>query len=141
MTRHRLARLSVTEAEIDRVVARFYSLVRQHPVLGPIFRQSLTDSDALWRAHEAQIGRFWRNALLRQREYDGNPMMIHAGVMATKPEHFGIWLGLFDKVLTTELDPKTAAGWSALAHRIGDGLRLGLGPARARFEGVPDLTR
>jgi hemoglobin len=39
---------------------------------------------------------------------------------------FEIWLGLFDSVLRRELPAETAAAWSALAHRIGAGLRYGL---------------
>ena len=55
-----------------------------------------------------------------------------------RPGMFEIWLGLFDSVLRRELPAETAAAWSALAHRIGAGLRYGLvekvGPS-----GIPSL--
>ncbi|MEX0286848.1 MAG: group III truncated hemoglobin [Paracoccaceae bacterium] len=136
-----LARVPVSEEQIDQVVAAFYARVRVHPVLGPIFNDSISTDADLWRVHEAKIGRFWRNALLRQPVYDGNPMMVHAGTMAVKAHHFAIWLELFDQVLAEELPEQTARAWSKLAHRIGRGLSLGLDTARARHRpgAVPDL--
>ena len=135
-----LARIPVTGTQIDRVVTLFYARVRDHPVLGPIFMESLSCDAEIWRTHEAKIGRFWRNALLREAGYDGNPMMIHAGISAVKSEHFAIWLGLFDQVLEEAVSQDVTHAWSALAHRIGRGLSLGLETARARKNAVPDLS-
>jgi hemoglobin len=129
-----LARFAITPAEIDRVVAEFYAVVRQHPGLGPVFAAHVTD----WPAHEEKIARFWRNAILLERSYDGNPMQAHRDAGNVRPGMFEIWLGLFDSVLRRELPAETAAAWSALAHRIGAGLRYGLvekvGPS-----GIPSL--
>jgi hemoglobin len=129
-----LARFAITPAEIDRVVAEFYAVVRQHPGLGPVFAAHVTD----WPAHEEKISRFWRNAILLERSYDGNPMQAHRDAGNVRPGMFEIWLGLFDSVLRRELPAETAAAWSALAHRIGAGLRYGLvekvGPS-----GIPSL--
>ena len=66
-------RFFVTPEQIDAQVAAFYAAVRVHPVLGPVFAGHVTD----WPAHEAKIGRFWRNAILHERSYDGNPFAIH----------------------------------------------------------------
>ncbi|WP_420858258.1 group III truncated hemoglobin [Marivivens marinus] len=115
-------RFDVTADQIDRVVATFYDCVRRHPGLGPVFAAHVTD----WPAHEAKIARFWRNAILFERSYDGNPMQVHRAAGNVRPPMFDIWLGLFDSVLRLELPEDTAAAWSALAHRIGRGLRLGL---------------
>lgn len=129
-----LARFAITAAEIDRVVAEFYAVVRSHPGLGPVFAAHVTD----WPAHEEKIARFWRNAILLERSYDGNPMQAHRDAGNVRPGMFEIWLGLFDSVLRRELPAETAAAWSALAHRIGAGLRYGLvekvGPS-----GIPSL--
>lgn len=129
-----LARFAITPAEIDRVVAEFYAVVRNHPGLGPVFAAHVTD----WPAHEEKIARFWRNAILLERSYDGNPMQAHRDAGNVRPGMFEIWLGLFDSVLRRELPAETAAAWSALAHRIGAGLRYGLvekvGPS-----GIPSL--
>ena len=115
-------RIPVTEAQIDRVVSRFYARVRAHPALGPIFAAHVDD----WPTHEEKIGRFWRNALLLQRSYDGNPMRVHKEAGNVRSEHFPAWLSIFDSVLHEELPPPLAKSWSALTHRIGRGLSFGL---------------
>ena len=136
----RLPRIKVSEAQIDAVVAAFYAKVRGDAVLGPIFFESLTRDGAIWRAHEDKIARFWRNALLRQPVYAGNPMLVHSGISAVKPAHFAIWLQLFDDVLAELLPGAIASSWSRLAHRIGRGLSMGLKQSRARAGSVPDLN-
>jgi len=115
-------RIPVTEAQIDRVVARFYERVRGHPALGPIFAAHVSD----WPTHEEKIGRFWRNALLLQRCYDGNPMQVHNAAGNVRAAHFPVWLSLFDATLEQELPEPLARAWSALAHRVGRGLSYGL---------------
>lgn len=116
-------RFAITEDQIAAVVAEFYACVRQHPGLGPVFAAHVTD----WPAHEAKITRFWRNAILHDRVYDGNPLEKHRNAGNVRVPMFDVWLGLFDSVLKRELPPETAAAWSALAHRIGRGLRFGMG--------------
>ncbi len=115
-------RFEITEDQIDWVVFRFYARMRAHPVLGPIFNGHVHD----WARHEAKIAGFWRNAIMFERSYDGNPMMAHKAAGDVRPEHFALWLAVFDDVVHTELQPEAATAWSALAHRIGRGLRMGL---------------
>jgi hemoglobin len=127
---------AITPAEIDRVVAEFYACIRIHPGLGPVFAAHVTD----WPAHEAKIARFWRNAILFERGYDGNPLEVHARAGNVRPGMFDTWLGLFDAVLGRMLAPDTAAAWSALAHRIGRGLRYGVVEATMLPGGIPKLA-
>ncbi len=127
-------RIPVTEEQIDRVVSEFYARVRAHPALGPVFAAHVVD----WPAHEEKIGRFWRNALLYQRSYDGNPMQVHQAAGNVRAQHFPVWLSLFDGVLDQELPPHLADAWSALAHRIGRGLSYGL-PVDHGKPNVPNL--
>jgi len=115
-------RIPVTQAQIEQVVAQFYARVRADPALGPVFAAHITD----WPTHEQKIVRFWRNALLSQRCYDGNPMQVHAAAGNVRAQHFPVWLSLFDAVLAQELPQPLAAAWSAFAHRIGRGLTYGL---------------
>lgn len=112
----------LSAGQIDTVVAKFYAAVRQDRDLAGIFNNHIHD----WPEHEAKIARFWRNAILRERTYSGNPMQKHQDAGDVKAEHFPIWLGLFDEVLHTELEPHLAHEWSRLAHRIGQGLSYGL---------------
>ena len=135
MQTHPLARFQITPAEIDAVVAEFYAVVRTHPGLGPVFAAHVTD----WPAHEAKIAAFWRNAILMERGYDGNPMAVHKAAGNVRPGMFDAWLGLFDSVLKRHLRAEQAASWSALAHRIGRGLRYGLVETGKSADGVPML--
>ncbi len=128
-------RLDVTPEEIDRVVADFYAAVRVHPGLGPVFAAHVTD----WPAHEAKIAGFWRNAILYDRSYDGNPLQVHREAGNVRPGMFDTWLALFDSVLARNLPPGPAAAWSALAHRIGRSLRYGLTEEAEGPGGVPKL--
>lgn len=130
-----LARIALTPAEITGVVTEFYAVVRTHPGLGPVFAAHVSD----WPAHEAKIAGFWRNAILGERSYDGNPMAVHKAAGNVHPGMFDIWLGLFDSVLNRELAPDKAAAWSALAHRIGRGLRFGLIERPKSDSGAPLL--
>jgi hemoglobin len=124
-------RFQVTDTEIAAVVAAFYAAVRQHPILGPVFAAHVED----WPSHEAKITRFWRNAILHERSYDGNPLAVHRAAGDVKTAMFTDWLALFDQTLARELPEDTAAAWSALAHRIGRGLIFGLG----NQDGPPSL--
>lgn len=125
-------RIPVTPDQIDRVVAVFYAAIRRHEVLGPVFAAHVTD----WPAHEAKIARFWRNAILHERSYDGNPMAVHRAAGDVRADHFGPWLMLFDETLRRTVPPEAARAWSALAHRIGAGLSMGL---EREAGGVPRL--
>lgn len=128
-------RFPVTAEQINRVVADFYAEIRRHPTLGPVFAAHVKD----WPAHEAKIAGFWRNAILLESGYDGNPMQVHRQAGNVRPGMFSPWLALFDMVLQRNLPPELAAAWSALAHRIGQGLRFGVTERKTHPGGVPDL--
>ena len=128
-------RFDVTPEQIDRVVATFYAAIRRHEVLGPVFARHVAD----WPAHEEKIAAFWCNAILYERGYDGNPMRVHMAAGDVRAAHFTPWLALFDETLRRTLPEPTAAAWSALAHRIGAGLRMGVEDLRERRMGVPSL--
>ena len=130
MTNAMPPRFAITPDQIDLVVAEFYAAIRQHPGLGPVFAVHVTD----WPEHEAKIARFWRNAILFERGYDGNPFAIHRAAGNVHAAMFEVWLGLFDGVLVRHLPDHLARAWSELAHRIGRGLRMGV-----ENNGVPEL--
>ena len=130
-----LARFNITPNDITRVVAIFYTRVRADAVLGPVFAAHVSD----WPEHEAKIAAFWRNAILRERSYNGNPMRVHVSRPDVKAEHFPIWLGLFHEVLRAELPTQTAQQWGALADRIGEGFRTGIVAMRQPKDQPPKL--
>lgn len=129
------AKFDVTRPEIERVVAAFYARIRVHPALGPVFAAHISD----WPPHEAKIARFWANAILHERSYDGNPLAVHRAAGNVRPGMFETWLGLFDQVLAQELRPDQAQAWSGLAHRIGRSLRAGVVEKAQGPGGVPIL--
>ena len=126
-----LSRFEITAEEIAIVVADFYVEIRKHPMLGAIFASHVTD----WPAHEEKIAAFWRNAILHEAGYSGNPMAVHKAAGNVRPGMFLPWLDLFDLVLQRNLRPDQAEAWSALARRIGKGLSYGL----LDFGGMPNL--
>lgn len=126
-------RFDITRDDIARVVAAFYEQIRQHPGLGPVFAAHVTD----WPAHEEKITRFWANAILYERAYDGNPAQIHKQAQNVRPGMFEPWLALFDMTLKRELTPNQAAAWSALAHTIGRSLRASVVERMQGPGGVP----
>jgi len=128
-------RFPVTEQHIEQVMVKFYAAVRRNPTLGPIFSSHISD----WPKHEAKIACFWRNAILFERSYDGNPMLAHMQAGNVRAEHFDIWLRLFEETLVSTLPKETAAAWSALAHRIGRGLKIGVQDINKPADGVPSL--
>lgn len=128
-------RFDVTRDDITRVVTSFYALIRQHPGLGPVFAAHIRD----WPPHEAKIVNFWANAILHERSYDGNPLLVHREAGNVHPGMFETWLALFDSVLEAELRPDQAAAWSALTHKIGRSLRAGVVEKVKNSDGVPLL--
>ncbi|MGR3762020.1 group III truncated hemoglobin [Roseobacteraceae bacterium NS-SX3] len=132
-----LRRFDITGAEIDRVVRVFYTRIRAHPVLGPVFALYVKDGE--WPAHEEKIARFWRNAILREKSYNGNPMRVHVSRPEIEAEHFPQWLALFHEVLAAELPEAAARSWGALADRIGEGFRTGIVAMRQPKDAPPRL--
>ncbi|MFV0303143.1 MAG: group III truncated hemoglobin [Paracoccus sp. (in: a-proteobacteria)] len=130
-----LSRFDITADQIDRVVRVFYAAIRRHEVLGPVFGRHVTD----WPGHEAKIARFWKKAILYQPGYDGNPMQVHMAAGDVRAAHFTPWLALFDETLRRTLPPEPAAQWSALAHRIGRGLRMGVEDLGQPASRIPSL--
>ncbi|MGR3460402.1 MAG: group III truncated hemoglobin [Roseovarius sp.] len=128
-------RFDVTRPEIERVVTAFYTAVRAHPGLGPVFAAHVTD----WPAHEARVADFWANTILHERGYDGSPIAAHVKAGNVQPGMFSTWLALFDSVLARELRPEQAAAWSALAHRIGRSMRAAVVDRETHPGGVPKL--
>ncbi|MEX0327175.1 MAG: group III truncated hemoglobin [Ruegeria sp.] len=128
-------RFPATPEQIKAQVSAFYARVRTDDVLGPVFANHVDD----WPAHEKKIAAFWRNAILFERSYDGNPQRVHIERMDVKPEFFAHWLDLFDEVATDTLPPETAIPWVALARRIGAGMKAGVQSARQPKDAPPVL--
>ena len=133
-------RFDITPEQISNQMRAFYMEIRRHPVLGPIFTDRLGNDPDIWRAHEAKIASFWRNAILHERGYDGRPQQVHMATTSVLPEHFPIWLDLFEGVANRILPETAAMPWVALARRIGDAMQGGVAMAR-QPAGSPPILR
>ncbi|SMH47965.1 group III truncated hemoglobin [Maritimibacter sp. HL-12] len=136
-----IQKFEITADEIDALVALFYERIRAHPMLGPIFARAIAPEDGPeWRAHEARIAAFWRNAIGIDRSYDGNPMQVHRANRDIHPGMFSPWLDLFHATASEVLSPEKAAGIGALAEKIGQSLRYGV-TMRDDVRGAPPVLR
>ncbi|MEZ5768797.1 MAG: group III truncated hemoglobin [Paracoccaceae bacterium] len=132
-----LQKFEIAPEDIDRLVAVFYERIRAHPMLGPVFARAIAAEDGPeWRAHEARIAAFWRNAIGIDKSYDGSPMQVHVANPEVMPGMFSAWLELFEATARELLTPTQADSIMALANRIGDSLRYGV-TQRGQVRGAP----
>ena len=117
------AAIGVDEAFISKLVDEFYSRVRQHSQLGPVFNGAVDD----WQEHLAKLKQFWESVALNAGVYSGNPMRAHLKTKTIEPAHFGEWLYLFERTLR-DIAPSEAAVeyFMVRASRIGESLKAGL---------------
>lgn len=121
------------ENSIDRPMIRafvedFYARIRAHTVLGPIFEERL---EGHWDAHFEILTDFWLTVIAGVPAYKGNPFgthmqVVHEGVNRMKPEHFELWLTVFEGSTAEMLPPAVAAVAQEKAKRIADSLKQGL---------------
>lgn len=83
--------------DVYLLVTTFYTRIRAHESLGPIFNGMISD----WPKHLDLLTDFWESQLfLRKRNYTGNPVTAHIKVdtwtgHTLTPELFGQWLNLW----------------------------------------------
>ncbi|MGK7867507.1 group III truncated hemoglobin [Falsiroseomonas sp. E2-1-a20] len=121
----------ITEADIARLVDRFYGRVRSDPALGPVFHAKIGADAAAWSAHLEKLRRFWSAVMLRSGAYHGDPFTAHLRLPGLTSDLFEQWLALFDATCRESFPPETAQAFSERAHRIARSLRMGL------FERLP----
>ena len=112
---------------ILRLITPFYTKVRQHPVLGPIFNERISD----WPSHLAKIAGFWAGMTGGPSRYPGG-MGRHFS-LGIGDEHFAAWLGLWDENAKALLPEAEAEGMSRIAHNIGDDLQRMIARYRPQF--------
>lgn len=116
-----LSEQPVGEAEMERLVRRFYDLCHDDPVLGPFFERTVAD----FETHVGVVIDFWSSALLKTGRYRGNQFMAHAK-HPIEPEHFDIWLELFEKAANEVLPPAMAAEAMLKARHMGRSIKVGM---------------
>lgn len=113
---------------VDRPLIRafvedFYTDVRQHEVIGPVFNDAIGDH---WPEHFETLTDFWVTVLYGVYAYKGNPFLAHRKLSNLEDFHFDIWLTHFkasaEKCLPVALSEKACEK----AERIAASLRQGL---------------
>ena len=122
--------IGIDHAYISTLVDTFYSRIRSHTTLGPIFNDAITD----WEPHLATMKRFWASVALNSGEYSGKPVPAHRKhIAAISRLDFADWLALFQQTLRETAPTDDAVEYFVLrAERIANSLQL------AMF-GVPGL--
>jgi hemoglobin len=115
---------TIDDASIEALVRAFYTRVRAHVDLGPVFETALTEED--WPEHIATLCRFWSSVMLASGRYSGNPVRVHYAVAGMRAELFPRWLALFEATARDLFTPELAARFVEKAHRIADSLQTAL---------------
>lgn len=113
--------VDVTPAQIAALVEAFYSAIRLHPRLGPLFEERLS---GIWDAHLERMNRFWRSVLLHSGEYSGQPVVKHNALPDLQEDDFRLWLTLFEATAGARFSADDAASITLIARRIARSLWL-----------------
>lgn len=111
----------IREQAIEPLLSRFYGLVREDEVLGPVFNAAVGD----WPAHIRRLSDFWSSVMLTSGRYKGNPVAVHLKhAAALTPAMFGRWLSLWREATAEMLPAAAAEVMQAKAKRIAESLQL-----------------
>jgi hemoglobin len=128
------ASFGIDDIYVGRLVDEFYSRVRAHQLLGPIFDEAIGDN---WGPHLARVKSFWASVTLYTGSYSGKPVLAHQKLTRVEPWHFNIWLALFRQTLEDTAPSREAVDYfMERAARIAESLKL----AVFGFLGLP-VTR
>jgi hemoglobin len=105
------------EAGLSRLVKWFYAKVRYEPEVAGIFKAHVHN----WPDHIRLIVDFWSLMTGGPSTYGGG-MGKHI-FLHLKPEHYAVWLAVWDRNCLDLLPYKEAMEMIQLAHNIGDDLR------------------
>jgi hemoglobin len=104
------------------LLRHFYSDVRQHAVLGPIFNRQIDN----WPEHLEKIGTFWARLTGGPSDYSGQMPAKHMS-LGIDGSHFAAWLQLWTFNCANHLKETEAKEMIGLAHEIGRRLKYILG--------------
>tara|TARA_R100000935_G_scaffold20843_1_gene39155 strand:- start:807 stop:1235 length:429 start_codon:yes stop_codon:yes gene_type:complete len=118
------ARLGIDEAFISDLVDAFYTRVRAHPLLGPVFEGEIGDH---WGPHLATMKDFWSSVAMNTGRYSGKPFPAHMKLTGITPAHFNIWLALFRLTLEDlTSNAETVDYFMERSNRIARSFQLGM---------------
>lgn len=115
--------IGIDQAFLSDLVEQFYTRIRAHDRLGPVFADRITD----WAPHLARMKQFWASVALNSGDYSGRPVPIHQQLTNVKRSDFALWLGLFQATLD-DIAPTPAANAYMMerASRIARNLEMAM---------------
>ncbi len=113
----------IGEAQLEALIPRFYTRVRDDALIGPVFDGAIAD----WHDHLEKLVAFWSSVMLTSGRYKGNPVAAHMKHMgAITPPMFDRWLALWAEVSKESLPAPAAAALQLKAARIAESRKLAL---------------
>jgi len=109
------------EADVERLVRRFYQAVIPDPLLGPIFHRMQVD----WSVHIPKLVDFWCLRLFERPGYEGNAVGAHQPVLDRCPfdgRELARWLELWEETVDELFTGETAALARQRAHLAGEAI-------------------
>lgn len=100
------------------LLRHFYSDVRQHQEIGPIFNTQIQN----WPSHLEKIADFWSGATGGPAAYSG-PMPQKHFPLGLSETHFLAWLDLWRRHCCIHLQPREAEEMIRLAETLGERLQ------------------
>lgn len=125
-----------TVEDIEEMVTRFYRVVAQDDLLGPMYNQVARVD---WSVHVPKIASFWFQALLGIDGFEGNLSRAHERVNELSPytpAHFARWLELFHETVEEGWVGPRADRALRLAEHVAEAQQRRLTAATAAAEPV-----
>jgi hemoglobin len=117
-------RMGISDAYISDLVEKFYSRVRAHATLGPVFDKEISDN---WGPHLERMKDFWASVAMNAGRYNGKPVPAHTKLTGVDAFHFQIWLDLFRQTLEeTAPSAEAVPYFMERAERIAKSLQLAM---------------
>lgn len=118
------AQMGIDDEYISRLVDTFYARIKADETLGPIFAGNVEN----WDTHLSKMKNFWSSVALHSSRYSGKPVPAHVKMAEeVAPEHFNLWLALFNKTLEDTAPSKAAIPYFMnRAERIANSLQLAM---------------
>jgi hemoglobin len=107
---------------LAHLLRHFYSDIRQHKLVGPIFNEKIQD----WPSHLETIGSFWARLTGGPSNFSGGMPAKHLP-LGLNASHFHAWLQLWEFNCRAHLKTAEAQEMIKLAHEIGRRLKAIIG--------------
>ena len=116
--------LGIDDAYVSILVDTFYDRIRADNRISHIFANHIGDN---WEPHLSKMKDFWASVAFNAGRYSGQPVPKHQALTEARPEHFDIWLSLFEQTLKdTAPTPDAIPYFMERATRIATSLQIAM---------------